>query len=202
MESQVVKYRNEIKFLSKNKDVAFGSLFALGYIEIFHERLNNSIYYDSLDLKGYYENLNGDKDRVKYRARFYGNLDEQNVAFEKKIKKGSVNRKDVSFSKMSNTDWTQSTFPQEESLKPIVHLKYRRRYFWDPVNRIRCTVDWALESKSYRDHFWLKHSKIIVEFKSDTSHNEFKVPHHFSLNTRFSKYAYCVSEHRLPAEHY
>ena len=202
MESQVVKYRNEIKFLSNNKDIAFGSLFALGYTEIFHERLNNSIYYDSLDLKGYYENLDGDKDRVKYRARFYGYLDEQNVAFEKKIKNGRVNRKEVSFSRMSNPDWTKSIFPQEESLKPIVNLRYRRRYFWDPVNRIRCTVDWDLQSRSYLCDSWLNHSKIIVEFKSDNSNNEFKVPHHFSLNTRFSKYAFCVSEHRLPAEDY
>lgn len=202
MGNQAGRYRNELKFTALDHVQIIGELLALGYVEIHHERLNNSIYFDTPNLRGYYENLNGDMSRVKHRIRFYGSIGNKKVSFEKKIKTGRVNKKIVFKRQLGSDYWNEAFSPDEPTLLALIHLRYRRRYFWDPVKEIRCTVDWNLESRLKHNDFWLQHKKVVIEFKSEISNNDFKVPFQLALNTRFSKYAFCLSEHMLSAEAY
>jgi hypothetical protein len=44
------------------------------FSEIYHERFVNNIYFDSIDLQNYFDNVNGLDERFKVRIRWYGDL--------------------------------------------------------------------------------------------------------------------------------
>ena len=66
------------------------------FSQIYHPRFVNNLYLDSLSLNSYFCHVNGLKDRVKVRIRWYGDLfgpvDEP--VLELKIKRGSLGRKE------------------------------------------------------------------------------------------------------------
>ena len=62
------------------------------FSEIFHERIVNNIYFDTLNMDYYYDNKSGSSKRMKVRIRWYGNqfgLIEKPV-LELKIKDGLI----------------------------------------------------------------------------------------------------------------
>ena len=71
-------YRYERKFfitsLSRFEVESIVKLHPAIFSEIFHERFVNNIYLDSSDLINFYENIEGQSNRIKIRIRWYGEL--------------------------------------------------------------------------------------------------------------------------------
>ena len=65
------------------------------FFEIFQKRLVNNIYFDSSELNSYYDNINGDLNRIKTRIRWYGELfgEIEKPFLELKIKCGLLGKK-------------------------------------------------------------------------------------------------------------
>ena len=52
--------------------------------KIYYKRRVNSIYYDTIDLNCLWDNINGFSNRDKYRVRWYDDINNSEVFFEKK----------------------------------------------------------------------------------------------------------------------
>ena len=124
--------------------------------EIFYERQVNNIYFDSLDMVSYFDNVLGNSDRMKIRIRWYGNFNEVvNPILELKIKRGEVGTK-LSFplKKFSfplGMDEMQEVFAESDLPDWLLErLKtqrfallnyYTRKYFLSACKRFRITID-------------------------------------------------------------
>ncbi|CAN5326472.1 hypothetical protein BH10BAC1_BH10BAC1_17560 [soil metagenome] len=129
------------------------------FSEIFHERVVNNIYFDTLGMGNYYDNLEGEKDRVKVRIRWYGDLfgHIEYPVLEYKIKKGLLGNKlsynlksfvlDEKFSQKQilnsiNSEIIPANVKNEvASLKPALLNSYTRKYFLVADKKFRVTVD-------------------------------------------------------------
>lgn len=129
------------------------------FTEIFHQRQVNNIYFDTLGMNAYYDNIEGEKNRVKVRIRWYGDTfgNIQSPVLEYKIKKGLLGNKDShklnsfildeSFNKKQivnalNTDSIPLVVKNELlSLKPTLLNSYTRKYFLSVDKKFRLTID-------------------------------------------------------------
>jgi hypothetical protein len=129
------------------------------FFEIFHERNINNIYFDTLGLNNYYDNVEGETERLKIRIRWYGNLfgNIQKPVLEYKIKTGLLGKKksyqlqpfevDSAFSKSQiinaiKTDaLPQNIKDQILSLRPTLLNCYKRKYFLSADRNFRITID-------------------------------------------------------------
>ena len=97
--SSISGYRYERKFaipgLTMLEAEAFIRLLPGMFSEIYYPRMVNNIYLDSLQSQCYFDNLDGLKDRVKVRVRWYNNLlgFVEKPVLEFKIKKGALGKK-------------------------------------------------------------------------------------------------------------
>ncbi len=142
------------------------------FSEIYHERFVNNIYFDSMNLRAYQENLMGATERVKFRIRWYGRLlgDIEKPTLELKIKNNMLGAKlsyplkqfrlDENFSRrlLQKEIFPHSDLPGwlVEGLKllePSLLNRYRRKYFLSADKRYRLTIDTDMEF--YR----IKHQK-------------------------------------------
>ena len=87
--------RFENKFIfSRGDEKNFRSLVTNGFLrKLYENRIVNSIYYDTIALDNLYHNINGSDNRVKYRVRWYNQINNSEVFFEKKIKSGLITKK-------------------------------------------------------------------------------------------------------------
>lgn len=161
------------------------------FSEIFHERNVNNIYFDTLGMTNYYDNLEGETERFKIRIRWYDNLfgHIQNPLLEYKIKKGLLGKKetyklrsfqlDQSFSEVQIKKATDSIPPKIKneiaSLKPTLLNSYTRKYFLSADGNFRITIDHHLNY--YRINYIgnifvnrsLDHKTTVLELKYDSS---------------------------------
>jgi len=181
--------------------------------EVYPERCVNNLYFDTRDLRHYTDHVNGSANRVKIRARWYGDFDDakEHPALEFKIRHGAVSRKVTYALPAWNLD---GEFDREKfdtalgALPPMVRYqmrehvpwvanRYRRRYFCSGDRKVRLTVDWRIEFMDAR-HAGLPlrpvpaaNAAMVVELKYDPADSDGaaniagKFP--FRL-TRFSKY--------------
>ena len=130
--------------------------------EIFEERSVNNIYFDALGMNNYYDNIEGEKDRVKVRIRWYGDLFGaiQKPILEYKIKKGLLGNKRsyVLNPFLLNPDFDkkqiESALDLESipvavknellSIKPTLLNTYKRRYFLSADKKFRITIDYQM----------------------------------------------------------
>ena len=74
--SELKKYRYERKFVTSSFSTieveALIKMHPAMFSEVFFERWVRNIYFDSLELKNFYSNVNGDMQRRKARIRWYG----------------------------------------------------------------------------------------------------------------------------------
>jgi len=61
--------------------------------KLYNNRKVNSIYYDTYDLSCLWDNINGFSNRDKYRVRWYNDIKNSEVFFEKKKKLNQINQK-------------------------------------------------------------------------------------------------------------
>ena len=180
-----------------------------------------SLYFDDPDSTAYFEKLNGDKFRKKYRMRMY-NGDDSVINMECKYKHENMTYKrscrltreaaDAIIDGRYSSIVTKNAFLQQflaeaqsSHLKPSVIVDYRRLALTYPVSEVRITFDYQLRSGVYSDRFFdkdiptlslLRDDQVVLEVKF----NEY-LPDHLSqvlssvptLREAVSKFALCRS---------
>lgn len=159
--------------------------------EIFYERIINNIYFDTLERNNYVDNIEGSKDRVKFRIRWYGDLEGKILKpkLEMKIKIGLLGAKrtfklqpfcfDEKLSRADLQDvFRKSDLPDDVMTLilqqwPALVNQYRRKYFQSMDKKFRITIDDKqkfLAIRSFGNTFlsgFKDDSNIILELKYD-----------------------------------
>jgi SPX domain protein involved in polyphosphate accumulation len=163
------------------------------FTEIFHQRIVNNIYFDTLGFENFYDNVEGSAERLKVRIRWYGGLfgEIQKPVLEYKIKKGLLGKKESHtlqpFLLDTNFDQSQivkalhsNSVPQNVkdevlSLKPSLLNSYIRRYYLSADKNFRITIDHHLKYYriSYNNNTFtnksIDHNATVLELKYDSS---------------------------------
>lgn len=156
-------YRYERKFLLDELDVKslemMIQMHPAFFRELYPQRSNNNIYYDTPGFDFYRHNVEGYANRLKVRIRWYGDLwgRIEKPVLEFKVKNGLVGRKptfklkpfDIS-PDLSGDDLVRflddPAVPEGVrvellGLKPALINRYRRKYFLSADGRFRLTLD-------------------------------------------------------------
>ena len=225
MKFDATSLRYERKFILE--DSSINSLLFLKYClpfdfeEIFHERVINSIYYDTQNLFLAKQGIEGDSERSKIRVRYYGDSNSIEMPIlEVKIKKGYVGDKykiPIEREKLLNSNFRLSEFLKEtlvsyefndivSFLKPIAFVSYKRNYYTAFSNGFRFTFDRDISFKminSYDpysciiDNPSINYFKKIIELKyaKDYQDEANKLVSKFPFRlSSFSKYKIALSE--------
>ena len=147
--------KQEVEFLVKLHPAMFS--------EIYHQRFVNNLYFDSFDIRNYFDTADGTKDRIKTRIRWYGDLFGaiENPVLEFKIKDGLLGGK-VSFSLIpfsidKNFQYDTITSVVRDSdvpddikvellaLEPSLLNRYCRKYYQSADSDYRITIDSEME---------------------------------------------------------
>lgn len=164
------------------------------FSEIYHTRHINNIYFDTLGMHHYYDNVEGASERLKVRIRWYGELmgNINQSTLEYKIKKGLLGKKksyslnpfvmDTSFDKLQIEKALHVNkvpmYVRDEvlSLKPSLLNSYKRKYFLSADKKFRITIDYKLsyyEINYGSSHFINKsfdYQTTVLELKYDAAH--------------------------------
>lgn len=147
--SELSKY--EIETIVKMHPSMFG--------EIYYERNINNIYFDSFDMANFFDNVDGQSQRVKFRIRWYGKLLGliDKPVLEVKIKQGQLGSKlhyplesfcldeNLTNGKLKEIINT-SQIPHDikyilQSLNYTLLNRYSRKYFQSKDKKYRVTID-------------------------------------------------------------
>lgn len=132
------------------------------FVEIFHERTVNNIYFDTVDFANFFENAAGTPIRFKTRIRWYGECLREILqpVLEFKIKRGWAGSKELfplagfirgGGRRLDVPDYVRgSRLPARARerlafMRPVLLNRYRRRYFLASDGQCRLTVDHALD---------------------------------------------------------
>jgi SPX domain protein involved in polyphosphate accumulation len=199
-------YTEEIKSIINIHPAAF--------TEIYEERYVNNIYLDSANFSCFWENLNGNTDRTKYRVRWYGSQykNDLEATLELKIKKGLLGDKMLlklnPFDFSSSYEWNgikAQIFSSLEnigirekiwSMSPKLFNRYKRSYYISDDNKYRLTIDSEMTyfpisilnaslTESYEDT-----RNVVVEIKydeTDTAVDEISkfIPYRITKNSKY-----------------
>ena len=128
----------------------------------YEDRWVNSLYFDTIDLASYKENLSGHLKRSKLRLRWYGTLGSaKEFTIETKIKHNQYGWKKqtpISFSmdlqsadikglisRMSNHCDQETQLQLQQTPNAVLLCRYKRRYFSSFDENIRMTIDEELQ---------------------------------------------------------
>ncbi|WP_456438855.1 VTC domain-containing protein [Psychroserpens sp.] len=144
-------------------------------------RFINNIYFDSLNFDAYFENVEGESERNKYRLRWYGDrFNTIRPIFEVKMKKDQVNKKlslkipeiefrsfndveNVSNHILNYMEGEESTLFFEMMNKiPTLLNGYKRDYFLSKDGETRLTIDRNLFFYNCRNNQEYNQSEIMV----------------------------------------
>ena len=217
-----MNFRYERKFvvpyLEKNEIEAVIKSNSYMFREIFYERQINNIYFDSLDMPSYFDNVLGNSDRFKIRIRWYGEFNKVvNPTLELKIKRGIVGTKlsfplkkfsfPISLGEMQKV-FEESNLPNwlSEKLKSqrfALLNYYTRKYFLSSCGKYRITIDCDLtygEVLNQMNLFLLKEIKenhCVLELKYNIDNDARKVATQFPFRlTKNSKFVSGVTYFR------
>ena len=184
------------------------------FSEIFSKRFVNNIYFDSIDLKNYHDNVDGSTYRKKVRIRWYGDLfgTIEKPVLEIKTKNGLLGKKesfalaqfklDEAFSfdnikdDIDKADIPEIVSLELRSLEPVVVNRYCRKYFMCANTDYRITVDsgllfYAVSSKNNSFLHRALNDEIILEVKYDEDKDDIvtNITSHFPFRlSKSSKY--------------
>tara|TARA_Y100000590_G_C15733151_1_gene1017737 strand:- start:54 stop:734 length:681 start_codon:yes stop_codon:yes gene_type:complete len=156
-------WRYERKFLIENISKRDIELFikqhhAMFY-EIYNERYIRNIYFDTPGFKNYYDNIDGNSERIKVRIRWYGNFfgEINEPKLEIKIKNGLLGYKKIfdlpSFElfienikydnliEMLNLNNNNPNNIDLRIFSPAILNGYKRKYFLSADKKYRITLD-------------------------------------------------------------
>lgn len=208
--------RFENKFIfTKGDNYQFKKLLFNGHFKkIYNNRTISSIYYDNFNLDNLYNNINGTNYRVKYRVRWYNEIKNSEVFFEKKIKIGLITQKEkISLGFFFNLDelkkyLSSKNFEKKicnickDNLKEILIVRYKREYWGDFEKKLRLTYDTEImagkntTNKYYSSFFEIDNNILELKYKpSDNLYIKNKIKEcQFNLrNQKFSKYVRCFT---------
>lgn len=185
----------------------------------YHERQINNIYFDTENLRNYYDNHFGKSKRVKVRIRWYGDTFSkvESPILEFKLKTGAVGRK-LSF-KLNSFNFHRNITKQEIQkvfsasdipawvvdelmyLTPTLLNTYKRKYFISFNKLYRFTIDFKMsffnfspQNKGFLE--MVKQNDItVLELKYDMQHDTTvgNVTKHLPFRLgKFSKYVYGI----------
>jgi hypothetical protein len=226
MTDQLDQYRFEVKFVCP---VEFRDHFALwlrsapvGFHHGYEDRIVNNVYFDTLDLRDFSDNVTGLSNRLKTRLRWYGDhTAPAAMTLEHKIKRGRVNRKlalPLPGLDLANTTWRElagylcahaehrSCVVASNFMNPLLRNRYRRSYYVTRGRRVRMTVDSDLTfydpatTSIMAGGRGLRMNYDIVEFKTgiDRAEELHRLLRHIPIRvSRFSKYVVGVDQLRL-----
>jgi hypothetical protein len=177
--------------------------------KIYYKRRVNSIYYDTIDLNCLWDNINGFSNRDKYRVRWYDDINNSEVFFEKKKKINQATQKTkISLGKFKNQEDLNIFLKSKEfdnslfkittlNLVQVLTVSYSRDYYMDNEKKLRITFDENIKThQNFEGNFFKNLANIsnnILEFKyllEDSNYVRQKMYNlNFNLrNQKFSKY--------------
>ena len=185
----------------------------LRFYEHHQQRFVNSIYLDTHNLRSYKQNIDGLKNREKFRIRWYGDfLINGNIFLEIKKKNNDLGKKIIfplktqlnmnskqNFNiKRINNILTESDLPKNieiklKELKPKLLIRYRRAYFVSKIHPIRITLDDMINYKTIGNNFKIsnlfekENKQLIVELKYPTNLNPQEFNNFLDLPIRLSR---------------
>ena len=191
MASHQNNYRYERKYILdiSNYSTLVNELLSEG-MEVHHPtRFINNVYFDSLSLKSFVENIEGENKRNKYRLRWYGErFSLLEPTFEIKIKRDNVNRKEsIKISKIDFKSFNDieelhnnllASLEEKNSLVfieminkiPTLLNGYNREYFVSKDGLTRLTIDRNLFFYNFMSNQNNSiHNKMIIEVKYPTN---------------------------------
>ncbi len=167
LKNRFSKYRFERKFfiseLSVEEIKSIVRLHPAIFSEVYYPRNVNNIYLDSFGNKSYFDNVDGNNDRTKFRIRWYGDIFGiiEKPVLEKKVKKGLLGSKSlfpinsILIDKNLTIDTIKNTLHDSKipddikfevlCLKPVILNHYKRKYFQSADGNYRFTMDWDLQ---------------------------------------------------------
>ena len=177
--------------------------------KIYFNRRVNSIYFDTIDLNCLWDNINGFSNRNKFRVRWYDDIQNSEVFFEKKTKINQTTQKTkISLGKFKNeldlnlfiksNDFVNAIFKVTSlNLVQVLSVSYNRDYFIDTESKLRITFDQKItthqnsEGKFYKNFADLNNN--ILEFKYSNENSQYVRKKMYDLNfnvrnQKFSKY--------------
>tara|TARA_B110000037_G_C17039149_1_gene472913 strand:- start:341 stop:1000 length:660 start_codon:yes stop_codon:yes gene_type:complete len=179
--------------------------------KLYKNRRVNSIYYDTHDLDCLWDNINGFSNRDKYRVRWYDEINNSEVFFEKKRKINQTTQKSkISLGIFKNQVHLNKFLDSENfinkvfsvttlNLKKTLNVSYNRDYYIDNKNKLRITLDKKiLTHKNFDKKFnsnFITVDHNILEFKylnEDSGYIRETIDSlKFNLrNQKFSKYVH------------
>ncbi len=180
------------------------------FSEIFNKRNVNNIYFDTLNLDNYLENIEGEKNRKKIRIRWYGDLFGyiKYPVLELKVRNGQLGKKlsyplksfslnhDEDFTKLLNKECLENPLVDLKSLKPTLLNRYSRKYFLSSDKKFRITLDdkqlfYGLYGQNFLKNKSLDRDSVILELKygEEEDNNSSKITNSFPFRlTKSSKY--------------
>ena len=161
-----------------------------GMKELYPKRAINSCYFDSHDLRCFYDSDEGVLPRKKIRLRWYENKDK----ITKEIKVSSIEGRfktsekfyDYKFLEKFNYSIYDKVYG---NLYPKIIISYYREYFL--LNNIRITFDSNIKYTNLNclSGFFFNDQETVMEVKADLSNSLTKLEGFIDLPTsRFSKY--------------
>ena len=177
--------------------------------KIYFNRRVNSIYFDTIDLNCLWDNINGFSNRNKFRVRWYDNIQNSEVFFEKKNKINQTTQKiKISLGKFKNEDDLNSFLKSNDfvnailkitslNLVQVLNVSYNRDYFIDTENKLRITFDQKITTHQNSEGKFYKNfadvSNNILEFKYANENSKYVRKKMYDLNfnvrnQKFSKY--------------
>jgi len=186
-----------------------------GFIEAYPSRDVNNIYFDTINMQTFSDNIDGVANRTKFRIRWYGDLfgEVKKPVLELKIKRNLAGAKNhyplKSFSLEQGITMhdihkviTESDMPAERkqqllSLRPVLLNRYTRKYFVSADGQYRLTLDYNLcfyriqeMNNSFIHHNVDRRSTIIeLKYSLDLDTGAHRISRHFPFRmTKNSKY--------------
>jgi len=182
----------------------------------FENRTVNTIYFDDFNLSSIRDNIEGQKNRLKYRLRWYGLSDKiVNPVFETKYKialktyKKKKNLKIKYNIGINNLNSLEKKIDlssiNNNILKPKILISYERTYLISSNNLVRATIDNRIKYKKldkFNFNFFHKFNNIIVEMKYDINLDNYFRSQINNINVRYSKSSKYVNCMILPSREF
>jgi SPX domain protein involved in polyphosphate accumulation len=164
----------------------------------------NSIYFDNNNLSNITQNLDGISNRVKYRVRWYGKVDNLiKPNFEIKKKKNFETQKktiplknfnNINYNNEKNlnylTEFINNKIVFNRKLLPTLLVCYNRNYLISSNNLIRATIDYEIKSQkllNFKNDFFCNFKGVILEFKYDSNLDQIVRSMFNNIKVRYSK---------------
>ncbi len=182
-------------------------------------RLVNSIYFDNNKLKNINDNLEGERNRLKYRVRWYGSeYYIQDPFFEIKYKdalKTFKKRTKINLKEKLKTnnyknytlvsDQIEDDIFKSKILNPKIHISYKRTYLISSNNLIRATIDQQIKFKKigkFNPFFFQNFNNIILEMKYDLDLDDYFRKNLNEVHTRYSKSSKYINCMLIPSREF